>query len=612
MPENVNTSHLLDSLSNSIEDNRQTAIEVDGVSMVFNMASEQLNSLKEYAIALARRELLFKEFRALDNVSFEVKKGDVFGILGTNGSGKSTMLKIVAGVLEPTEGRCEIHGNIAPLIELGAGFDLELTARENIYLNGALLGYSRKFLEQHFNEIVEFAEIESFLDMPLKNYSSGMVARIAFAIATVIVPDILIVDEVLSVGDFMFQQKCENRITDLIKEHGVTVLIVSHNNDQIERLCNKAIWIEKGHTRLLGSASEVCEAYRVLGGRTGSLESEQKIFSLLYEPAKIADDAYTTIAGDDRYSSAVKLTEKAYAPPASTAIVVSGETTSPSMIATSLSGLLETPVFLTSSESFPDISAQALKRYSPNRIIILGEEHVIPSSVVNEIYEACKPGTEIVRIKANTLPSLACEAYRYGKNEQSWSTTAAIAYADCLGELVSVAPYLHTERIPLFFIDDMEANKVASVLSNGAFSEFILLGGKERMPKQIAKTLSQKSVPIVELKGENPYHANTLVNKWIKERGWGKNSISSDNVIVCSAINPFDAFAGSTYAGKTESLFLLEDPSDLDSVAKTIDYLLDDSNHITHLTFLGSNIRFTKTDKLLLSKAIALKGRKLY
>ena len=283
MPENINTTPLGDierELAAAVDD-RPVMVDVDRVSMVFNMASQQLNSLKEYAIALAKRELMFKEFRALDGVSFTVRKGDVFGILGTNGSGKSTMLKIIAGVLEPTEGTCTINGSIAPLIELGAGFDMELTARENIFLNGALLGYSKKFIQQHFDEIVDFAEVEKFLDMPMKNYSSGMVARIAFAIATVIVPEILIVDEVLSVGDFMFPQKCERRITQLIKEHDVTVLIVSHNNDQIERLCNKAIWIEKGHTRMMGSAADVCRAYRVLGGHVGSAESEAAVFSML-------------------------------------------------------------------------------------------------------------------------------------------------------------------------------------------------------------------------------------------------------------------------------------------------------------------------------------------
>ena len=256
-------------------------VKVDHVSMIFNMASEQLNSLKEYAIQIARRKLFFEGFTALDDVSFEVKKGDVFGIIGTNGSGKSTMLKIIAGVLEPTKGTCEINGNIAPLIELGAGFDTELSARENIYLNGALLGYSKEFINDHFDEIVEFAEIEKFLDMPLKNYSSGMVARIAFAIATVIVPEILVVDEVLSVGDFMFQKKCEDRISELIEKHGVTVLIVSHSNAQVERLCNKVIWIEKGHTRMMGDAASVCRVYGGLGGRTGSAEAEQRVFEAL-------------------------------------------------------------------------------------------------------------------------------------------------------------------------------------------------------------------------------------------------------------------------------------------------------------------------------------------
>ena len=197
------------------------------------------------------------------------------------------MLKIIAGVLEPSEGTCTVNGSIAPLIELGAGFDMELTARENIYLNGALLGYSKRFIEEHFDEIVEFAEIEKFLDMPLKNYSSGMVARIAFAIATVIIPEILIVDEVLSVGDFMFQQKCERRINTLIKEYGVTVLIVSHSNAQIERLCNKAIWIEKGHERIAGNAHDVCQVYRMLGGHFGSPEAEQRIFGLLQQPAPV-------------------------------------------------------------------------------------------------------------------------------------------------------------------------------------------------------------------------------------------------------------------------------------------------------------------------------------
>lgn len=250
-------------MSEQIATNEQEyAIEVNHVTMVFNMASAKLNSLKEYFIALARHELFFKEFKALKNVSFNVPKGSVVGLVGTNGSGKSTMLKIIAGVLEPTEGSCVVCGNIAPLIELGAGFDIELTARENIYLNGALLGYTKRFIDEHIDDIIEFAELHDFMDMPLKNYSSGMVARIAFAIATVTEPDILIVDETLSVGDVFFQEKCMNRIRSFIDTGKVTVLFVSHDINQVENLCQTAVWIEKGVKRMEGPVAEVCEAYR--------------------------------------------------------------------------------------------------------------------------------------------------------------------------------------------------------------------------------------------------------------------------------------------------------------------------------------------------------------
>lgn len=237
------------------------AIEVNDVSMIFNMASEQLNSLKEYFIKLAKHELFFKEFRALKHVSFKVPKGEVMGLVGTNGSGKSTMLKIIAGVLEPSEGDVVVRGNISPLIELGAGFDPELTARENIYLNGALLGYTKEFIDSHLDEIIDFAELHDFMDMPLKNYSSGMVARIAFAIATVTEPDLLIVDETLSVGDVFFQDKCERRIQSFIDSGNVTVLFVSHSIDQVRRLCTSAAWIERGDLRMVGPVDEVCSAY---------------------------------------------------------------------------------------------------------------------------------------------------------------------------------------------------------------------------------------------------------------------------------------------------------------------------------------------------------------
>lgn len=241
------------------------AISVDDVSMVFNIANEQYNSLKEYFIALMRHELRFKEFRALNHISFDIRRGEAFGLVGTNGSGKSTMLKIIAGVLDASEGRCVVRGSIAPLIELGAGFDMELTAKENIYLNGALLGYTKEFIDSKFDDIVDFAELRDFMDMPLKNYSSGMVARIAFAIATITVPDVLIVDETLSVGDFLFQEKCERRIKELIETSHCTVLLVSHNIELVRKMCTRACWIEKGQQRMVGPVDEVCDAYEALG-----------------------------------------------------------------------------------------------------------------------------------------------------------------------------------------------------------------------------------------------------------------------------------------------------------------------------------------------------------
>lgn len=241
--------------------NKENAVELRNIEMHFNMSKEKLESLKEYFLKLARRQLMFEDFVALDNISFDIKKGDVFGIVGLNGCGKSTTLKVISGILEPTKGTVETQGVIAPLIELGAGFDMELTARENIYLNGSVLGFSKKFMDEKFDDIVEFSEMREFLDVPMKNYSSGMVARIGFAIATVTTPDILIVDEILAVGDFQFQQKCEDRINAML-EDDTTVIIVSHSIEQIERLCKHCVWLEKGKIKMIGDAQEVCNAYK--------------------------------------------------------------------------------------------------------------------------------------------------------------------------------------------------------------------------------------------------------------------------------------------------------------------------------------------------------------
>lgn len=241
--------------------NKENAVELRDVEIHFNMSKEKLESLKEYFLKLVRRQLMFEDFLALDKVSFDIKKGDVFGIVGLNGSGKSTTLKVISGILKPTKGTVETNGIIAPLIELGAGFDMELTARENIYLNGSVLGFSKKFIDSRFDDIVDFSEMRDFLDVPMKNYSSGMVARIGFAIATVTTPDILIVDEILAVGDFLFQQKCEERINSMMKDD-TTVIIVSHSIEQIERLCKHCLWLDHGKIKMIGDAQEVCDAYK--------------------------------------------------------------------------------------------------------------------------------------------------------------------------------------------------------------------------------------------------------------------------------------------------------------------------------------------------------------
>lgn len=236
-------------------------IQVEHVSMCFHLASERFDGFKEYLIQRMKKKITYQEFWALSDVSFEVERGETLGLIGVNGSGKSTILKIIAGVMKPTKGSVKVSGVVAPLIELGAGFDFELTARENVFLNGTILGYTREYMKQHYDDIVEFSELWTFMDVPVKNFSSGMVSRLAFAIATIGTPDILIVDEVLSVGDYHFQQKCEARINRM-KEQGTTILFVSHNTEQIKALCNRVIWLEHGRIRRTGTAEEVCQEYQ--------------------------------------------------------------------------------------------------------------------------------------------------------------------------------------------------------------------------------------------------------------------------------------------------------------------------------------------------------------
>ena len=239
---------------------KSLAMKIENVSMKFNLSSEKVDNIKEYVIKMIKKELMFQEFWALRDISFEVQKGDRVGIMGLNGAGKSTLLKVISGVLKATQGTVTTNGKIAPLLELGAGFDKEYTGRENIYLYGAVLGYSKEFIDSKFDEIVKFSGLKKFLDVPLKNYSSGMKSRLGFSIATIVEPEILILDEVLSVGDAKFRKKSEKKILSMM-DKGVTVLFVSHSLEQVKRICTKAMILENGSIRSIGDIDTVSAEY---------------------------------------------------------------------------------------------------------------------------------------------------------------------------------------------------------------------------------------------------------------------------------------------------------------------------------------------------------------
>lgn len=239
---------------------KKTIIQIADVSMRFRMTDDRIMSLKEFVTKSLKSKIGHKDFWALKHISFDVYKGEVMGIIGRNGSGKSTLLKVISGILKPTQGNVTCHGNIVPMLELGSGFDQDLTGRENIFLNGAILGYSEEFLNQKYEEILAFSELGEFIDVPIRNYSSGMMMRLAFSVATVVNPQILIVDEILAVGDEAFQAKSRARMMELMSG-GTTVLFVSHDLNQIKDMCDRVIWLDHGEIKMQGKTAEVCEQY---------------------------------------------------------------------------------------------------------------------------------------------------------------------------------------------------------------------------------------------------------------------------------------------------------------------------------------------------------------
>jgi len=417
------------------------------------------------------------------------------------------------------------------------------------------------------------------------------------------------VDEVLSVGDFMFQQKCERRITDLIKNHGVTVLIVSHSNDQIERLCNKAIWIEKGHTRMMGPASEVCSAYRVVGGREGSVESEHRVIEMMHTElaeGRMPESYFTSISGETRFSTGVDIAD-GYLADQKTVIITDTEWHKDCMMATALAGLTEAVLLNCGVEGMPGVTAQMIKRIGATRSYVVGPYDFLPESIDDELAELT--GTRPVRLATAGVGTSSLEVYEYGKTELGgWGDTALVASEDSISTLIPLSRLVYKLKMPVFMMmpetGEEFAGRIADVVARD-FKRAIVVKGRQGLFDIVYEKLEQAGVDIVRFDVDDEVEANIAASDWIAEQDRELGLPPADKLLVTTVWKPIDAFLIGPYLEKNNAEILLGDPGSLDATCKTFDFLERRGGSIEKLIFLGGQARYSYDDRKTLAKALA-------
>ncbi len=601
MPNRDSHRVLSDRSAEILRPDKPVVIDVEDVSLDYNSANQKLNSLKEFFVAAMKRQLMFKSFRALDDVSLKVQSGDVYGILGTNGSGKSTLLKTISGVLEPTEGLVTIEGSIAPLIEMGAGFDYELTARENIYLNGSLLGYSKKFIDQHFDAIVEFSEVGDFLDLPLKNYSSGMVSRIAFAIATVIVPDILIVDEVLSVGDQMFRKKCEKRIQKLIREYGTTVLIVSHSSDQIERMCNKAIWIDKGHMRMVGEAKEVSKAYQALGGHSGSLESESTIYGLLEQKYDDSLNLVQQLSGRNEVVVSDHLNRLLVGKNSGLDCAVLIDSDEPSMFFVGMAAAAQHGGFVVCLD-MGEMSARAmayLASVHPSKTIVFDSGNLKAATLENLNQICFSAGIEVV--SGANAKEMSRKWFEHTLDVDDAGEAAILVISSGGAAAATLSGYAYSHRIPVLISESGDNASIMDSISflarKGIMSVICLY--EEESDYENAKAASvANGMNVLGFVDVASDESGEAALRWVLEQNDSKRSM-----YVTALDEPVHAIAAAALANNEDALIVPVDHVSLDSMCRVLQVPSCVDRHIELIRLIGPDGYFDKVDNELFTKS---------